>query len=190
MAEITEQLLKAQKDLKEWKVNVLTRDQERCVNCGLSDRVAAVFIVPREAGGKLLTSNGATICRNCRIASEGIRMNPVKIEQKTPINFFISEKLHSSLNEFVKANTPNVGSVSGLIRRMMNSFITDYDLYPDIAQWQDQDGADVKINCWVNGASYTVFKMLCQELNLSYTDALKGLLLMAIAGVTSEDKIN
>ena len=64
---------------------------------------------------------------------------------------------------------------------MISSFITQPELYEDLSNWQD-GGSDVKVNGWVDGAQYEVFKVMCRDRGLSYTDALKGLLLVAIDG--------
>lgn len=164
----------------EWKEAVLARDQNRCVSCLGGGKVVVCYIVPPEAGGKPRVSNGATVCRDCRIAAEGTRVLPQKIDNKTPINFLISSKLHETVDKFVH-NGSNFGSISALVRRMISSFITDPGLYEDIKQWQDE-GSDVKVNGWVDGNQYGLFKMMCKERGLSYTDALKSLLLVAIDG--------
>lgn len=175
-------------NLAEWKDRVLERDGYKCVNCERTGRVAACFIVPPEGGGKLRTSNGATVCRECRIASESARVLPTRIENKTPLNFFVGRELHATLKSYVH-NGSKFGSVSALVRRMVFSFITESELYEDLAQWQD-DGSDVKINGWIDGSQYEVFKSMCQERSLTYTDALKGLLLLAVEGYTPESTQN
>ena len=167
-------------NVAEWKIRVLERDGNKCVNCERAVRVAVCFIVPPEAGGNLRVSNGAVVCRECRISSESARVLPVRIENKAPINFFVSRKLHTHVSSFVK-NGSKFGSVSALVRRMINSYITEPDLYEDLAQWQDR-GSEVRINGWVDGTQYGVFKEACSGMGMSYTDALKGLLLVAVEG--------
>lgn len=175
---------KRNNDILQWKKQVLERDASTCINCGQTHKVAACFIIPPEAGGRLVVSNGATICRDCRISAEGARVLPVRIEQKTPINFFISKNLHSNIENALE-KTEKFGSLSSLVRRMISSFITEPELYEDLSLWQD-DGSDVKINGWVDGNQYEVFKRMCQEKNISYTDAMKALLLMAIDGMIDD----
>ena len=172
-------------EVAEWKKKVLERDQGACCNCGSKLQVAACFIVPPEARGNVKVSNGVTLCRECRIAAESARVLPQRIDNKTPINFLISKKLHESVDAYVH-NGSNFGSVSALVRRMISSFITETELYEDMAQWQD-DGSEVKINGWVDGRIYDVFKRMCQDRGLSYTDALKSLLLMAVDGYEKSD---
>lgn len=165
-------------DILEWKRKVLERDENRCVNCEKKERVAACFIIPPESGGTLKVSNGATICRDCRISAEGARVLPLRIDNKTPINFLISRPLHNAIDKLVHEDS-NFGSKAALVRSLISSFITEPQLYEDVDRWQDP-GSDVKVNGWVDGAQYEVFKRLCQDRGMSYTDVLKGLLLMAV----------
>lgn len=168
------------RDLNEWKARVLERDGGKCINCTSSSRVAACFVIPPEVGGKLRVANGATICRECRISAEGARVLPSRIENKTPINFLVSERLHKTVDAFAH-NGSNFGSISALVRRMISSFIAEPELYEDIERWQDA-GSDVKVNGWVDGHQYEVFKAICQERGMSYTDCLKALLMVAVDG--------
>ena len=167
-------------DIVEWKEKILERDGSKCVNCEKKTRIAVCFIVPPEAGGHLRTANGVVICRDCRISSESARVLPARIENKAPINFFVSRNLHTHVDGFVHDGS-KFGSVSALVRKMIHSFITEQDLYEDLAQWQDR-GSEVRINGWVDGSQYEAFKAICSERGMSYTDALKGLLLVAIEG--------
>jgi hypothetical protein len=64
---------------------------------------------------------------------------------------------------------------------MISSYITQPELYEDLQSWQDT-GSDVKVNGWVDGLQYQIFKGMCKNKGISYTDALKGLLLVAIDG--------
>ena len=172
-------------DIKEWTDKVLERDQRSCINCGRSKKVAVCFIVPIEAGGKLRISNGATVCRQCRLAAESVRVLPTRIDNKTPINFLISGVLHKAVYAYVH-NGSRFGSVSALLRAMIASFITHPELYEDLEQWQD-DGSDVKVNGWVDGHQYEVFKSMCQDRGITYTDSLKSLLLVAVEGGKAPD---
>ncbi len=167
-------------DIGEWKDRVLERDSSKCVNCERDKRIAVCFIVPPEAGGHLRVSNGVVVCRECRIASESARVLPARIENKAPINFFVSQKLHAYVRGYVH-NGSKFGSISALVRRMIYSFITEPDLYEDLAQWQDR-GSEVRINGWVDGSQYGAFKEICSGMGMTYTDALKGLLLVAVEG--------
>ena len=163
-----------------WKTKVLARDNRTCVNCLSTTNVAAWFVVPLEAGGHLNIGNGVTVCRDCRIAADSKRALSQRIDNKTPINFLISDSLHRIVNQYVH-NGSRFGSVSALVRSMISSYIAQPELYEDIQSWQDL-GSSVKINGWIDGAEYETFKGMCRSKGISYTDALKGLLLVAIDG--------
>jgi len=73
------------------------------------------------------------------------------------------------------------------MRAMIASFITQPELYEDLQNWQDS-GSAVKVNGWIDGSQYEIFKSMCRDRGLSYTDALKALLLVAIDEYEPEDK--
>ena len=167
-------------DMGEWKRRVQERDGYACINCERTERLAVCFIIPFEAGGKLRVSNGVTVCRDCRLAADSVRALPQRIDNKTPINFLISRELHRTVQKYVHGQS-RFGSVSALLRAMISSFIAQPEMYEDLQQWQDE-GSDVKVNGWVDGSRYEVFKSMCQDRGVSYTDALKSLLLVAVEG--------
>lgn len=171
---------------KDWKQQVLSRDEGACLNCSSKNKVAACFVIPTEVGGHLRLSNGVTICRDCRLRADSARVLPQRIDNKTPVNFLMSKALHASVHEYVR-NGSRYGTVSALMRAMISSFITQSELYEDVQNWQDA-GSDVKVNGWVDGAQYEVFKSMCRDRGLTYTDALKGLLLVAIDGYELAEK--
>lgn len=174
------------RELQEWKDAVLEKDGSRCVNCEKTRQVAACFVVPPEAGGILRPTNGVTLCRECRIAADGARTLPQRIDNKTPINFLISKELHDIVDHFARKGS-KFGSVSALVRKMISSFITSPELYEDMGLWQD-DGSDLKVNGWVDGNQYEVFKRMCQDRGFTYTNALKSLLLVAVEGYRPEEE--
>lgn len=171
--------------IKDWKEAVLARD-ECCVNCTSPSKLAACFIVPPEVGGHIRVSNGVTVCRECRLRADSARVLPHRIDNKTPVNFLMSQSLHQVVHKYVH-NGSRFGTVSALMRTMISSFITQPELYEDLQNWQD-DGSAVKVNGWVDGAQYEVFKSMCRDRGLSYTDALKALLLVAIDDYEPQDK--
>lgn len=177
-------------DLADWKRAVMERDGHACVNCERVSNVAARFIVPPEVGGRIRISNGVTMCRECVILAEGSRVLPQKIDNKTPINFLISRELHESIEAYAKVS--NFGNISALVRNMILAFITAPEQFEDLARWQDVGcGSTVKINGWVDGTHYDLFKRMCQERAISYTDAFKSLLLIAMdTGVKKDTGVN
>jgi hypothetical protein len=137
-------------------------------------------------GGHVRTSNGVTVCRECRLRADSARVLPQRIDNKTPVNFLMSSVLHRAVHKYAH-NGSKFGTVSALMRAMISSFITQPELYEDLQSWQDA-GSAVKVNGWVDGSQYEVFKSMCRDRGLSYTDALKGLLLVAIDGYEPAEK--
>ena len=172
--------------LRDWKQKVLERDENACLNCSSRSKVAVCFIIPPEVGGHLRIGNGVTVCRECRLKAESARVLPQRIDNKTPVNFLMSKALHQYIHQYVH-NGSRFGTVSALMRTMISSFITQPEMYEDLQVWQDA-GSDVKVNGWVDGAQYEVFKGMCRDKGLSYTDALKGLLLVAVDGYEPKEK--
>ena len=171
--------------IRDWKMAVLARD-ETCRNCDSPNKLAACFVVPPEVGGHLKVSNGVTVCRECRLRADSALVFPKRIDNKTPVNFLMSQVLHQTVHGYVH-NGSKFGTVSALMRAMIASFITQPELYEDLSNWQDA-GSAVKVNGWVDGSQYEVFKSMCRDRGLSYTDALKALLLVAIDGYEPANK--
>lgn len=174
------------KELIDWQKKVLQKDDHQCINCARKTNIAVSFVVPPEVGGQMIASNGVTLCRYCKRAADNARTLPHKIDNKTPINFLISRKLHNRVDDFVKNS--NFGSLSALIRYMIAEFISNPDSFDDLAIYQDE-GSDVKINSWIDGDKYKQFKAICQIRNISYTDAFKGLLQVAMDQENSLSKV-
>jgi hypothetical protein len=166
--------------LVEWKLKVLERYGNKCANCERTRQIACCMIIPAEAGGRIKPENGVVLCRECRIAAEGARTLPLRIDNKTPINFLMSKTLYTKIDNFVHISS-SFGSISALVRRMISSYIIDNEMYSDLELYQDaSDEESVKINGWTNGLQYEVFRNLCQERNMTYTDTLKALLMIAM----------
>jgi hypothetical protein len=165
------------KKLIEWRRAVLERDNHQCVNCTRKLNVAASFIIPPEVGGKLVVSNGATICRNCSVAADSARTLPHKINDKTAVNFYISRQLYDRVNEFAKST--KFGNISALIRHMVDRFLIEPERFSGLENWQD-NGTGVKINSWIDGGQYNRFKAQCTLMNQTFTNVFKGLLYVAL----------
>lgn len=168
-------------DISEWKKLVLARDSNTCINCEQIDHVAAAFIVPPEAGGRIKLANGVTLCRDCRISTESARALPIKLDNKTPINFLVSKELHENAETYAKES--NFGNLSSMIRHMIQAYIQAPETFSDLYLWQDGSKgslSEIKINLWCQSDIYEAFKRICQSNNISFTNAFKGLMLMAM----------
>jgi hypothetical protein len=154
---------------------VWDRARGRCSNCGGEDRLRVRMIVPEEAGGQLVESNGALLCRPCELAADTAR--PGRPDDKRPINFWVSQGLYATLQNGVKSRH-GFTSMASLVRFLMAKYVEDEARFDDLEQYQDAPGADVKVNVWVEADRYATFKALVDKRGLSVTDAIKALIKM------------
>jgi hypothetical protein len=158
---------------KQWEDLIWTRNRNKCSNCGGTDRLRVKMIVPVEAGGKLVESNGVLLCRPCELAADAVS-SPKSGEDRRPINFWVSQPLYKALSE-----ADGFSSMSSLVRFLMSRYVADEGRFDDLEQYQDESGGDsVKVNVWVENDCYGTFKELVTRRGLTVTDAIKALVKM------------
>lgn len=165
----------ADAELRAWEKLIREKCQNRCSNCGGDDRLRVMMIIPLEAGGKLVDSNGAMVCRTCELAAEAVRNGGV-VEDRRPLNIWVSRSLYDNIQSSLKARN-GFRSMGSLVRYLMSTYVRDEDRFDDLAQYQDA-GTDVKINVWVDRDQYAVFKQLLDKRGTTVTDAVKSLIRM------------
>lgn len=156
---------------RRWTCAVLLQTRSRCRNCGSDDRVRVKMVVPEDAGGQLILSNGTALCRACELAHAVVTQKK-KPDADHPVNFWLSRGLYDQVKAY-----NGFSSTSSLVRFLVDRFAAEPGRFDDLPLYQDE-GCDVKINAWVPPASYEVFKALVTERGLTVTDALKCLLKM------------
>jgi len=154
-----------------WTQAVWEACRSRCSNCGGTDKLRVKMIVPEEAGGKLVPSNGALLCRACEMAAESTPHSDTTLR---PINFWVSEQLYNSLQSNARGG---FNSMAALVRYLMAKFVTDESRFDDLDKYQDA-GSDVKVNVWVETDRYASFKKIVDSRGLTVTDAIKALIRM------------
>lgn len=157
-----------------WEQLVREAAKDRCSNCGGEDRTRVTMIVPLEAGGQHVPTNGVLLCRPCEMAAESLEMR--REQDRRILNFWVSRKLYDAIQKGIDTRN-GFNSVSSLVRYLMSKYITDEPRFDDLEQYQDS-GADVKINVWVDTRSYATFKSLVDKRGMTVTDAVKSLVLM------------
>lgn len=155
-----------------WRSAIFDRFRNRCGNCGSEDHLRVKMVVPEEAGGQYVESNGVCLCRTCEIATDTTR--PSSEDTRRPINFWVSKTLHQDLQE--RAKDTSFKSMASLIRYLMTKFVEEPDRFDDLAKYQDIPESDLKINVWVEKGMYATFKDLVDSRGLTVTDALKSLI--------------
>lgn len=176
MADI-EKLKASREERLIWEREVLTRCRSKCVNCGGPDNLRVRMIVPPEAGGQLVESNGTVLCRTCEMAQETFAKRATRAENRRPINFWVSRRLYNRLQNGLKAKN-GFESMGALIRYLMAKYIGDPERFADLQQYQEEASPDVKVNAWVGGDEYGTFKVLVDRNGMTVTDTIKALIVM------------
>ena len=164
---------------KSWSVRVWDACGGKCSNCGSKDNLKVRMIVPKDAGGKEVVSNGTLLCRTCEFAREISQRvpQPASGEHTRPINFFVSRNLHKKLKNGL-AERHGFRSVSALIRYLMSKYVTDTGQFKDLRMYQEPGGSEVKVNVWVGRDMYDRFKALADSQGVTVTETLRSLIRM------------
>jgi hypothetical protein len=158
-----------------WEQLIRHKCRNKCANCGSVDRLRVRMVVPKEAGGQLEPFNGILLCRACEMAMDSVGRT-TKERARRPINFWMSRRLHNRLKNGVRTRN-GFTSMSSLVRYLVGSYVTDEGRFDDLENYQEE-GADVKINVWVEADSYLEFKDLLANRGMTVTDAVKALVRM------------
>ena len=159
-----------------WRNYIRDVHQHKCANCGGTDRLVVKMIIPLEAGGKLVLSNGTLICRACEMAADSAANAKTSDRPRRPLNFWVSRPMYDHLVSGLQAHN-GFGSMAALVRYLMSLYVTSMDRFDDLSNYQDT-GTDVKINVWVDRGEYDKFKTSVNGRGMTVTDAIKSMILM------------
>jgi hypothetical protein len=67
-----------------------------------------------------------------------------------------------------------IASMGSLVRYLLTQYVEEQSRYDDLAQYQDE-GADVRLNVWVDSDLYAKFKKMTDDVGLTVTSAIKSL---------------
>lgn len=177
LPEQIEILTKPENPKDSWVRAVWEEFNGKCVNCGTDERVSVRMIVPEDAGGKLVVSNGTILCRTCEVAKTAVeKAEAAGKTPRRPVNVWVSQNLYNQVQTSLKTKN-GFRSMGSLVRHMMRIMVETPDRFEDLSQYQDQ-GSDVKINLWLDQVAYDTFKIAMSDKNLTVTEGVKGLLLM------------
>lgn len=158
-----------------WEKAVWERNRSRCSNCGALERLRVKMIVPPEAGGQMVPFNGALLCRSCDMASDSYSKSS-KGENQRLVNFWVSSGLFDRLKRGLETHN-GFNSMGSLVRYLMAKYVEDEGRFDDLELYQDE-GADSKVNVWVDKDRYNTFKALLDKRGMTVTDAIKSLIRM------------
>jgi hypothetical protein len=151
-----------------------------CGNCGGAHKLAVKMVVPEEAGGQEVASNGILICRACEMATEAASRG--EASERRPVNFWVSRRLHDRMLNGMRAHL-GFKSMGALVRYLMSLYGADPTRFDDLDRYQDSSPGEVKINVWVPYDQYELFKVKVNGRGLSVTDAVKSMILLFDAEV-------
>lgn len=150
------------------------KHKSQCANCGGQHKLRVKMIVPAEAGGQEVVSNGVLICRACEMATDAAA-RPGSEGLRRPINFWVSRRLYNRMQNGMRTHH-GFKSMGALIRYLMSMYVTDANRFDDLDRYQDAATGDVKINVWVPTDQYETFKHLVNVRGLTVTGAVKSLI--------------
>ena len=159
---------------KEWAARIWARSSQKCENCGATQRLRLLMVVPVEAGGQYVLRNGIVLCRTCEVAKD--RASRSKPTDQRPINFWLSRGLYDRLRANLGAE---FRSMAALVRYLMGLYVDGHlsGAYEDVLQYQDTE-SDMKVNVWVDSEAYRKFKAACDHNGATVTAVLRGLIKM------------
>jgi hypothetical protein len=159
----------------DWEKKIWQRYRNRCANCGQEERLRVKMIVPLEAGGQMSESNGVLLCRSCEMAAEASKKDSKANDQRL-VNFWVSRRLFDRIQEGLQTYKA-FNSMGSLVRYLISKYIEDESRFDDLELYQDE-GADSKLNVWVERDRYDTFKVLLDKRGMTVTDAIKSLIRM------------
>jgi len=156
---------------------VWRRHQSRCANCGFEERLRVRLVVPPEAGGKEVATNAVLLCRACEMALDSSTKS--KSEDTRVVCFMLSRGLHESVTQAI-ASRNGYRSFTGLVRGLVERYVTDPDRFDDLGNFQDDRSTDdrVKVNVWIGRSTYALFKAAAALQNCTVTGTLVSLLML------------
>lgn len=122
-----------------------------------------------------MPSNGVLLCRSCEMASDAFSKSS-KGENQRLVNFWVSRPLFERLKKSLEVYK-GFHSMGGLVRYLMAKYVEDEGRFDDLDLYQDE-GADTKVNVWVDRDRYDTFKALLDKRGMTVTDAVKSLIAM------------
>lgn len=158
-------------DNSNWDRVIRDRYRNKCANCGGESNLSVKLVVPVQAGGRLVETNGTLLCRTCDMVKATYEASSTEVRR--PVNFLVSRRLYDRLQASITGQT-GFKSMGALIRHLIGMYVENMSRFEDLEQYQDS-GSDVKVNIWIDIDLYNQFKECVNARNLTVTDAIKSL---------------
>lgn len=169
---------------KLWTLKVMETAKDRCQNCGSEDKLSVKMIIPLEAGGQYVQSNGHVACRVCEMAAEAVASGRAEKENRRPLNFWVSRTLYASIQDELDRGT-GFNGMGVMVRTLMRLFVKDPSRFDDLPLYKS-DGSEVKVNVWVDADWYSLFKDMVAARDMTVTDGVKALITMYVASAAPQ----
>ncbi len=158
---------------------VLARARHMCSNCGSKDRVRVRMVVPEEAGGVLIETNGVVLCRTCDMARDSVPGNSAK-DHAFVVTVWMSHRLRERIEQMLEPKK-SFRSWSALSRYLISKYVADEWRFDDLEQYQDA-ASENKVTFRVDKVVYSRFTAMLKRRGTTVTDALKGMYIMYASG--------
>lgn len=137
------------------------------------------MVVPSEAGGVLVVSNGVVLCRTCDMARDSL---PSERGEKdgTVVSVWMTQRLRVKVDNNLQPKK-SFRSWSALSRYLISKYVADERRFDDLEQYQDS-GSETKVTIRADKEIYSTFSAMLKRRGMTVTDALKGLFLMYASG--------
>lgn len=99
-----------------------------------------------------------------------------KANDQRLVNFWVSRRLFDRIQDGLQTYKA-FNSMGSLVRYLISKYIEDESRFDDLELYQDE-GADSKLNVWVERDRYDTFKVLLDQRGMTVTDAIKSLIRM------------
>lgn len=99
-----------------------------------------------------------------------------KANDQRLVNFWVSRRLFDRIQDGLQTYKA-FNSMGSLVRYLISKYIEDESRFDDLELYQDE-GADSKLNVWVERDRYDTFKILLDQRGMTVTDAIKSLIRM------------
>lgn len=109
------------------------------------------------------------------MAAESLGRGGTDSEQRL-VNFWVSRRLFDRLQYGLQMYNA-FNSMGSLVRYLIAKYNEDEARFDDLELYQDE-GADVKVNVWVERDRYNTFKVLLDKRGSTVTDTIKSLIAM------------
>lgn len=159
---------------------LLAKSGGKCSNCGSRDRVRVRLVVPEEAGGVFIETNGVVLCRTCDMARDSVP-GAAGQENHFVVSIWMSQRLRARIESIIE-NKKSFRSWSSLSRYLISKFVSDEHRFDDLEQYQDGP-SETKVTIRVDKSIYGSFAAILKRRGTTVTDSLKALYLMYAAGV-------